>query len=322
MFWNIFKLGSSKLKNKMNQAVIANNGLGNTALDYIVKVATGNAVWVNATTTTPVDVLVIVELISGGATKGAPGTGSCLRSLNAIKAALNGTTTAAYRYAYVPPLVTGFHETVGVLYNNKSLTYVNSAAMRNTSNAFLLPRTPLWAQFNVIGANPARVLNIVGIHGPTSVPASLDYKDSVSYTNQLGLVGQLNQAALNPKQDTCIGGDFNCDPLNSYKSGNGSKGAKITAFTDLTGSYGYVITLANGTLTSIRDAMDNTKTPPANYLSEPYDNIVFRLPSQMVNPPVNRVNLIGQAPVFATNAVASFNAARSISDHLPLTIAF
>lgn len=322
MFWNIFKLGSSKLKNKMNQAVIANNGLGNTALDYIVKVATGNAVWNNATTTTPVDVLVVVELVSGGATKGNPGTGSCLRSLNAIKAAMNGTTTAAYRYDYVPPLVTGYHETVGVLYNNKSLTYVSNAAMRNAANNFLLPRTPFAAAFTVIGTNPLRALNVVGIHGPTSNPTTLDYKDAVAFTNQLSQIAQLNQAALNPKQDTCIGGDFNCDPLNTYKSGNGAKAPKVTAFADLTGSYNYSITLANNTLTSIRDAMDNNQVPPANYLSQPYDNIVFRLPSQIANPPVRRVNLIGNAAVFGASPVAAFNAARSISDHLPLTIEF
>ena len=322
MFWNIFKLGSTKLKNKMNQAVIGAGGMGNNALDYIVKVATGNLVWTNATSSTPVDVLVIVELISGGTAKGANGTGSCLRSLNAIKAGLNGTAPATHRYDYATPLVIGHHETVGVLYNNKSLTFVSSAAMRDTGNAFLLPRTPFWANFSVIGAIPARVLNIVGIHGPTSLPAVPDYKDAVAFTNDLSNVGQLNQSGLNPKQDTCIGGDFNCDPLNSYRKGNGSKTAKVTAFSDLTTGNGYSITLANGTLTSIRDAMVNTNPPPSNYLSQPYDNIVFQLPSQVAKPPVNRVDLIGQSPAFAGNAVAAFNAARSISDHLPMTIEF
>ncbi len=65
IYWNIFKLGSSKLNNKMNATSVA-NGLGNNLNDYVVKVATGDAVWGGATSTTPVDALLIIELVSGG----------------------------------------------------------------------------------------------------------------------------------------------------------------------------------------------------------------------------------------------------------------
>ena len=48
MFWNIFKVGSGKLKKRLS-ATIANGGMGNNIEDYIVKVSTGNAVWQKAT---------------------------------------------------------------------------------------------------------------------------------------------------------------------------------------------------------------------------------------------------------------------------------
>ena len=318
MFWNIFKVGSGKLKRKLG-AVVASNGLGNNIQDYVVKVALGDAVWSKATSTTPVDVFVIIEVVSGGYQKDTAGYGSCLRVLQALKAAMNvAVGNTAYVYDYVPPKVIGTKECVGVIYNTKALTYVSGQAVRNTAGNFILPRTAFWAKFTRSG----KPLNIVGIHGPTSNPTSGDYKDAVTFTNNLGQVAQFNQSALTPKQDTCIGGDYNCDPLNSYSKKVNTKTQKITAFADLTTAYNYKITLPNGTLSSVRQGIDSSKTPPADYLSQPYDNIVFRLPSQTTDPPVKLVDLIGKSTIYTTNLVACFNAARVVSDHLPLTISF
>jgi len=319
MFWNIFKLGSSKLGNKLNAGIIAANGLGNNIQDYIVKVATGNAVWNAATTTTPVDVLVIIELVSGGNKKDSAAFGACIRVLKALKASMNSVVTGNvnYSYDYAAPKLIGNKECVGVIYNTVKLTSVSNAAMRNTANNFLLPRTAFWARFTQVGTLPLRPMNIVGIHGPTSLPLQSDYKDAVTFTNDLYDVAQLNQSAIVPKEDTCIGGDYNCDPLNSYSKKVNSKATKILAFSALTNQANYNITLPNGTLTSLRDTING-----GIYLSQPYDNIVFQLPAQFPAPLVRRVDLVGNAPIFGANPTAVFNAARAVSDHLPLTIAY
>jgi len=316
MFWNIFKVGSGKLKKRLS-ATIANGGMGNNIEDYIVKVATGNAVWQNATTATPVDVLVIIELVSGGTQKDMLGYGSCLRVLSALKGSMNAAVNQVnYKYKKVAPRVIGTREAVGVLYNTRTLTYVSSQSVRNTANQFIRPRTAFLTQFTYNG-NP---LNIVGIHGPTSTPQN--FRASVVFTNQLGDVAEINQAALNPKQDLCVGGDYNCDSTSGYPAFQNGIQTQILAFSRLRQLYNYQISLANGTLTSLRNSVNNNLAPPANYLSQPYDNIVFQLPNQMVNPPVRRVDLIGNSPLYATNQIAVFNACRAVSDHLPMTIAW
>ncbi|MBV9762789.1 MAG: hypothetical protein JO340_19680 [Acidobacteriaceae bacterium] len=316
MFWNIFKVGSGKLKKNLS-ATISNGGMGNNIQDYIVKVATGNAIWQNATTTTPVDVLVIIELVSGGTQKDMLGYGSCLRVLSALQASMNAAVNAVnYKYKYVAPRVIGTRESVGVLYNKRTLTYVSSQSVRNTANEFIRPRTAFLTVFDNGGAP----LNIVGIHGPTSTPQN--YRASVVFTQQIADVASINQVAVNPAEDLCVGGDFNCDPTSGYLAYQNGQQKTLYAFSKLKQLYNYQITLANGTLTSLRNRVDNTQPPPANYLSQPYDNIVFQLPSLMHNPPVRRVNVIGDAPLYATNQVAVFNAARAVSDHLPMTIAW
>jgi len=318
MFWNIFKLGSSKLGNKMNAGIIAANGLGNNIQDYMVKVATGNAVWNAATSATPVDVFVIIELVSGGNKKDSNGFGACIRVLKALKASMNAVTApnVNYSYDYAAPKLIGNKECVGVIYNIRKLTAVSTSSVRNTANNFLLPRTAFWARFTQVGTLPLRPMNIVGIHGPTSMPG-VDYTDAITFTNALNTVAQLNQSAINPKEDTCIGGDYNVDPLNSYVKQANTKKTKIFAFNDLTAQANYKITLPNGTQTSLRNSITG-----GIYLSQPYDNIVFQLPLQIPAPTVRRVDVVGNAPIFGANQVAVFNAARAVSDHLPLTIAY
>ncbi len=325
MFWNIFKLGSTKLIKKMNQGIIAPAGMGNTHADYITKVALGDAIWrAAAGSNTPVDALVIIELISGGHAKGDDGTGSCLRCLNALKGALNTAAKAKNlsplpTYGFVDPLITGNKETVGVLYNTATLTSVSSEVMRDTSNGFLHPRSPFWVAFDVVSSGMR--LNLVGVHGPTSAPTTDQYTNAVVFTNKLANVAQIAQTGFDPVQATLIGGDYNCDGGNSYPSGNGNgtKKTRVSAFSALTSPNGkYSVPLSIGTRTSLLKDADQSTNPPG-YLSQPYDNIVCLLPGQTM-PPVNVSDLCAGAPVWKTNPVSTFNAARAISDHLPVTI--
>jgi endonuclease/exonuclease/phosphatase family metal-dependent hydrolase len=319
MFWNLRNLGTRKLNNSLGNVAIANAGMGNTILDYIVRINTGNAVWAHATSQVPVDVFVIIELKSGGVAKGAAGTGACLQVLPSIQAAMNAAAPlATHQYAWVAPQVVGYHEVVGILYNTHVFNGVaNSGALRNNAGNFLNPRTAFWAELTVTASNTP--LHIVGIHGPTSKPQTGDYKNACVFTNDLGTVARVNQAANNPKQRLCVGGDFNVDPLQGYKNGNGQKARKISAFNSLQTTYNYSITLPNGTLTSVRDRLANNLPPPANYLSQPYDNIVFMLPG-IAPPVVRRVDIIGNAPTYVNRQAATFNAASRASDHLPMTI--
>jgi hypothetical protein len=318
MFWNIQKLGDTKLSQRLPQAITGVNQMGNNKLDYIVKVATGANVWQNATTAVPVDVFVIVELVSGGKGKGGAGTGACTRALPRIRAAMNlAVNQQNYLYASVAPLIVGFHEVVGVIYNTRTLTNPQSSVSRNTQNQFLNPRSPFRVQFDQVNAVPK--LNIFGIHGPTSQPTSENYKDAIVYTNAMSSIAAISQTNVVPRVPTFIGGDFNVDPKNTYGSGNGSKKTKVPAFQTLDNA-NYKITLPNGTLTSLRNRIDNNQVPPKNYLSQPYDNIVFTLPAGQLAPNVLAADLIGQAPTYAGHEVATFNGARGVSDHLPLTI--
>lgn len=318
MFWNLLNLGNTKLNKALSQGVIGANGMGNNILDYIVGISTGQAVWQGATSTVPADVFVIVELKSGGTMKGNAGNGACLQVLPRVVQAMNALVNPQhYVYASVPPLVIGRHEVVGVVYNTLALNAPQGSVVRNVQNNFLGPRTPFLVQFNQIATNTP--LNIVGIHGPTSNPTSGDFRNAVVYTNQLAACPAIRQQGNIPKHATYIGGDFNVDPLNSYALGNNNKKKKIPAFSDLKVG-NYVITLANGTLTSLRMGLNNNYPAPENYLSQPYDNIPFLKPNLNPLPPVSRVDIIGDAPTYQNHQQATFNAARKVSDHLPITI--
>lgn len=322
MFWNLLNIGNTKLSKALKVGVIGANGMGNNILDYVTRISAGEQVWQNATSNVPADIFVIIELKSGGKQKGGNGNGTCLLVLPRVVAAMNALTQArnlqaTYVYASVPTLIVGSHEVVGVVYNTKVFNNPQSDVLRTVQNTFLGPRAPFWVTFNVIANNTP--LNIVGIHGPTSQPASENYKNAVSFTNGLATITNIRQEN-NPRQRTYIGGDFNVDPANSYVSGNGVKKKKIFAFADLTASYAYNITLPNGTLTSVRRTINNNVNPPGNYLSQPYDNIVFLMPGANPLPVVQRVNTIGNAPTYQAHQVATFNAAKTVSDHLPMTI--
>jgi endonuclease/exonuclease/phosphatase family metal-dependent hydrolase len=314
IFWNIKFLGSTKLWYLTNPVAQA-AGLGNDFEDYIVKVVTGDAVWAAATTQVPADIFVIIELKAGGQ-KGQLGTRACLTVLNSLVPAMNAAAPAC-NYTHVPPYNVGTKETVGVIYNQHTLGFVQSEVMRDTNGDYLNKRSPFRAEFTVTATGAA--LNVVGIHGPTSQPTSGDYRDAIEYANQLDTIAGINQSAINPKQDLCIGVDFNCCPRDYYwKNAGNKKRQKVIPFEGLIANFGYSVTLPTPTDTSLLDSLNG-----ANYLSQPYDNIVFQLPSQApVLPTVRRIDTVAHAPTWGTNPLSTFNVARAVSDHLPVCIQY
>ncbi|MEI9995232.1 MAG: hypothetical protein WDM91_11610 [Rhizomicrobium sp.] len=317
VFWNIQKASEGKLKKNLNSAIIGSNGLGNNVADYVVKIVLDDKVWATATGV-PADAFVIIELVSGGSDKGGDATGTCLPALTKLEGALNAAAVAANlnplpTYRHIVPKITGHRETVGILYNAATLTYVSDAVMRDTDNKFLPKRSPLWAKFTVGSTTTA--LNLIGVHGPTSKPSSDIYTAAVSYTNKLADIAQIAQTGFIPKQATLIGGDFNCDGANTYSKSNNGKNAKISAFADLI-ACAYTVPLLTGTKTSLLQSADQSTKPPG-YLSQPYDNIVC---GALPGATVKVIDLCQNAPTWSKNAVATFNAARTVSDHLPISV--
>src|SRR6185295_12924100 len=105
----------------------------------------------------------------------------------------------------------------------------------------------------------------------TSQPQQREYREAVEFSNALGTVAAINQAAVNPKYDLCVGGDFNCCPDNFYvHSPNTKNERKVYALSTLRTDYEYGTSLPTPTYTSLVDNMANRQ-----YLSQPYDNILF-----------------------------------------------
>jgi hypothetical protein len=312
IFWNIKFFGSTKLEGDTNQTA-KEGGLGNTYQDYIVKVVMGDEKWKKATSEVPADIFIIVELKSGGSAKGNEGYGACDRVLPKLVASMNETEPMR-DYDFVPPLLVGWNEVVGVIYDKNSLILDSSEAMQNASGEYLRSRTPFRAEFTVKATS--KKLNVVGIHGPTSTPPN-EYRTAVEYTNALADVNGINQAGAR-NYDLCVGGDFNCCPNNYYVLSAGTKHERdVYAFEVLSTKYGYKTTLPTPTPTSLKNAISNHE-----YLSQPYDNIIFQMPSQVDAPPVAVIDLIGKAPTWPAAEVGTFNVMRDLSDHLPMSIEY
>ncbi len=333
--WNLKNIGQTKLSNTFS-ALIGQSRLGNCVLDYMMKVVMADAAW-TPYVSDPADVFLIVELKSGGKTKGAPATGTAIPTLTTILAAMNKVAqarklTGTYAYAGIDPLVIGYHECVGIVYNTKRLTYApNSAAVLRDATGYVGPRAPFYAAFTTANNNR---LAVVGIHAPPpSGSQQAKFRLPVLYTQRLAEVPELNQAAMNAQQEPlCIGGDFNCDRRSSFTLYVKKKATQVTAFSDLVTNYQYSTQLANGTLSSMRRTLGTVKPPVnTNYLSGAYDNI-FAKALGLQNPPTQRVlDLIGNArdttpqpatALYPARVAALFNAYWVVSDHMPVEMTY
>jgi hypothetical protein len=325
--WNLKNIGQTKLSNAF-ATTFNGYGLGNTVLDYITGLVMGRARW-NAVTnlsTNPADVFVVIELKTGGNQKGKAISGTCIPTLNAIKNALNtlvgvlypNNTNPPYTYDYVVPQVTGYHETVGILYNTKKMKVLSAQAFRDhATQKWINPRTPYGALFQILNSTDA--FQVVGIHAPPPKGS-----DGVKYRPPIDYCTTLPGVSPATMDDTFFMGDFNCNPGSYYVKNVTGGTAKVYPFTGLS-KYGTLI--ANGTLSSVRTKPANSQTPPANYLSDAYDNILYNASLQSAEELV--VDMIGQArnmnatgtPLLVnTNLLALVNAYNKVSDHLPVVI--
>lgn len=311
--WNLKNLGSTKLNNKLT-TTFQNYGLGNTVLDYMIGVVMGNPIWNNVNTPTPADIFVIIELKSGGYNKGKDAFGTARPTLATVVNAMNTYATgfkisANYHYDAVPPLIVGYHETVGIIFNTKQLTFdgtqaVNNQVLRDNNNRLINPRTPYSVRLKSVqgGAN----LQVIGIHAPPPKGAdSVKYRPPIQYANKVATVPQLTQA------DTLIMGDYNCSPNSVFNSGFGNTGWQFN---------GYNTLIPDGTLTSVRRKLG----PNNEYLSGPYDNLLKNFSNSTMKQLV--LDTIGNARNFSTNPVGTTNPSvvlsnfNKVSDHLAITL--
>src|SRR5689334_11971369 len=138
--WNLKNIGQSKLTNAFSPTFNA-FGLGNNVIDYITGLVMGATRWnaVASLSTNPADIFVVIELKTGGNQKGKAISGTCLPTLNDITGRLNlivskkypGNPDPPYQYDYVIPVIIGYHETVGIIFNKKQLKFIQGNVFRN-----------------------------------------------------------------------------------------------------------------------------------------------------------------------------------------------
>jgi len=332
--WNLKNIGQGKLSNTFSAQIQA-AGLGNNVLEYIVNVVMAEPAW-QAYVAAPADLFLVIELKSGGRAKGGAVSGTALPTLSDIVSAMNTVATnrkitGTYLYANVAPLVIGYHECVGIIYNSRTLTYVaNSAAvLRTSANQYISPRTPFYAAFTT-AAN--KRLAIVGIHAPPpSGKGAAMFRLPVIFTGDLADAPTVNQAAMGYAQEAlCVGGDFNCDQGASFSKIVNKKSTQVKAFAQLVGNYGYSTQIPTGTLSSMRSRLGTVSPPtPTNYLSGAYDNIFA---AHLGVAPTQRVlDLIANAmdtsakpatALYPTRVKALFNAYWTVSDHMPVEMTY
>ncbi|HTF03644.1 MAG TPA: hypothetical protein VK826_06435 [Bacteroidia bacterium] len=322
--WNLRNIGPDKLTRQFPAAYSA-FGLGGNVLDYITKVVTGNAAWSNIQSARPADIFVIIELRTGGQDKGADGSNGCLVVLPSISNALNSAVAAradvrgSYSYKWVKPLVTGFRETIGIIYNEKALTLKTSEILTDLiHDTPLSPRTPFAAEFALV-SNPATSLYVAGIHSPPPKGTSgLKYRDPINYNRLLINTGCSGQPGV------FFAGDFNCTPSSSFPDASGNP---VKSFTNIP-TFGTL--LADGTKSSLLSNLDDSQQPAA-YLSAAYDNIIYNFTAPASSTEIV-ADLIGNArdmnsadthTVFAANEELVFDTYRdTLSDHLPVIAEF
>jgi hypothetical protein len=259
-------------------------------------------------------------LKSGGKKKGKAAFGTAIPCIQTIGGAMNTFVatkpllTATYHYSYVPPLITGPHETVGVIFNDLVLTYNSKQVLRDNLNNYLLPRSPFVASFTVNATGAS--FNVMGIHAPPPKGAAATrFRPPIWFCMRLPSITTL---MVGPPQNYVIGGDFNSDQASTWTSG----GVAMHPFFNTPPNpslTGYATNLPVGTLTSARKRLDTTRVGPAQYLADAYDNILY----QMAPAPVVEyaMDLIGiNPPPAGVGQRALLHNYWRVSDHIPVAI--
>lgn len=311
--WNMRNLGTTKLTNTFTNTFQA-LGLGNNVQSYMINVVMGSQAWTNINPAVPADIFVIIELKCGGNRKGYAATGAAVPVLQAVTGAMNTVVANTqayqgnYQYSYVNPLIVGRHEAVGIIYNTKALTLNQRGVLRDNNLRLINPRSPFWARFT---HNNGTVFNVIGIHAPPpSGGANVRYRNPINFARKVSTVPDLVNA------NTMVMGDYNCAPNSVYNSGQGNVGWTFN---------GYQTNIPNGTLTSVRKKVAKGQTPPANYLSGPYDNLLRNFNGNNITQGV--LDTIGNARNVNTNPPSPpgtlamvLNNYNKVSDHLPLSM--
>jgi hypothetical protein len=278
--WNLLNLSTVGLAKDLTLH-FTHFGLGNNVLDYITKLVMADAAWNNlGMSDNPADIFVIIELKTGGETKGAPVEGNCLPTLTTLTTALNTIANARgiaanYQYAYATPLITGKNEAVGIIFNTRVFNAAPATqTLRTNNNQNLQKHTPFMA--TLVRTADNRPFKIIGIHAPPLGLGGVNrqYKPPIDFVIKLGSITELDPTLpANSNAEHFIMGDFNCNPASMYIKGDGTH---IFGFTFLRNDWHYATNIPDNTLSSLRTAVVPGGVPPANYLSMAYDNLLYK----------------------------------------------
>lgn len=329
VIWNLKNIGETKLTNSTN-AIMAAKGFGSNVLDFMINLVMGNSIWSSVNPSLdPADVFVVIELKCGGQAKDADASdGAAVNFLKTVVTAMNTVVSKTpslngkYLYDAAPPKIIGHHETVGVIFNTKVLTYKSGKVLRDSKKNFLLPRAPYAAWFQHIPT--AQNLLITGLHAPPPGGGANRFKSPICFATKLPSVPEL--MTLPSTTTVLIGGDYNCSPKDTWKS----KGVNLTPFDNPSPPAAKDLTLTNyrtllpaNTLSSVRAKFAPKQSGQSQYLNAYYDNILYK----NVTPTKETVtDLIGPVPgIVGTTAptvglVASRNNYWTVSDHLPVVL--
>lgn len=318
--WNLKNIGQNKLYNATN-LLVANALYGDNVLEFIANVVLGNNIWAGFNSAVPADLFVVIELKSGGSMKGQAVSGQAIPCLFDLVNELNNNAPAGYNYNYVNPLICGYHECVGIIYNTNALTYTgNAASLRNNNNQFINPRTPFMAEFRTPAPNNV-FWWVTGIHAPPPQGgAAVRYRYPISFCTKLPTVPAIMGA---PAGVYLVCGDFNCQQTDTWNNG----GVNLHPFANASPPAppnstltGYATILPANTLTSARKKLDNSAAGQNRYLGGAYDNILYKA----AGPPNHQyaIDLIGPIAnnVPGVGLQASLNNFWVVSDHLPVVL--
>jgi len=297
--WNFRGFTDSKILKPLN-AILNTMGHGATILEYVTKLVIADEVWQNITSPDPFDIFILIEVKSGGSTKGRQASASCLTSIPMLVQSLNLAsnrkgTFATHQYDYVRPmLVVGHNETAVIVYNTVALT--------------------------------ANLLDIVGVHAARR-GGTPNVRKPIDYCIDLSLCPDITNTA----NDLIFSGDFNTNPDEYYYNGHGVLREPFEALTNA--NIGYATNLPTPTLTSLKTSVvraDINNPQPSDYLANAYDNIFYKINGATIQRQ-NVLDVIANARdmsqpgyplIYPRRVVMLRNNYWSVSDHLPIQLEY
>lgn len=380
LVWNIQDLYVGKIvpanPRKRKRSTLGNYNANNVN-DFVAKVVACNDCWDNIpflqAAQGAIDIFVIIEVeeVVNGAGNAVNASFDILMQamVNSINAEAAQTwhpplLPPIYDYVKTPaaggPMVSAGDETVGFIYNTRTVAYQSGGIMTDAialAPGHVLPRTPFNVNFTeVVGG---AIISIVGNHAPPIGfgGAGSQYQNPIHYTNSLQTCvnaafvagAQLAQIANPPPAvpNIFVCGDFNCSISRTYNAVPANIGPFANLYLWPTAPNANVrmdsvmrissVGNADNMLSSARNKLQKGLGPApyakTGYLNEQYDDIVF---SNTIAPTVANcgvLDLIGEAKDLNGNnlnivgqSFQRFNgwlgAFGEVSDHLPVAIQY